>query len=243
VTRLESAPSRGEDTALEPRPETVLGLDNVPLELPVARVGSRVLAGLVDHLLLGGVLLAWALVAALVGAFLPLGPGWVMGGFLTGLFLIQHGFFAAQEVATGGRTVGKHLFGLRVVGRSGSAAPASALVIRNLLRIVDLLVGIPLMGVDPLARRVGDRLANTLVVHERSPRGELALGRLPPGWGADEARLVESFLLRAPELTPARRDELASRLAHWIEAQAPGFLEPPGSPHERIERAFRVEEW
>src|SRR5688572_23157151 len=31
---------------------TVLSLDNVPVELPVARVGSRVLAGLVDYILL-----------------------------------------------------------------------------------------------------------------------------------------------------------------------------------------------
>jgi hypothetical protein len=147
---------------------------------------------------------------------------------LVGLFLLDYGYFALQEVGLSGQTLGKRLFRLRVVARDGATAGAGALLVRNLVRLLDLLVGVLVMALDPLARRVGDRLAGTLVVHVRPPGRELMLARLPQGWGAAEARLVESLLRRAPELEPAARKRLARRLEQWVDQRAPGFL--PGGP-------------
>jgi uncharacterized RDD family membrane protein YckC len=217
---------------------TVLSLDNVPVELPVARVGSRVLAALVDYLLLTLVTIAWAVGAIALAGALELQPGWGIALVLVGMFVLDYLYFAVQEIAFDGRTLGKRVFGLRVVARDGAAAGAGALLVRNLVRTVDVLVGVVVMGLDPLARRIGDRLAGTLVVHQRPAAAEIVLTRLPAGWGAAEARLVESFLRRAPELEPASRVLLARRLERWVDDRAPGFL-PPGDPDEPLLRLWQ----
>jgi uncharacterized RDD family membrane protein YckC len=219
---------------------TVLSLDNVPVELPVARVGSRVLAAFVDYLLLTVLTVAWIFGGSLLGAALGLRAGWGIAVVLVGIFLLDYLYFALQEILLDGQTLGKRVFGLRVVARDGAAAGAGALLARNLVRMVDVLVGVILMGLDPLARRIGDRLAGTLVVHQRRHGTELVLARLPTGWGVAEARLVESFLKRAPELEPAARLQLARRLEGWVDERAPGFL--PGAagadPVLRLSQGF-----
>jgi uncharacterized RDD family membrane protein YckC len=209
---------------------TVLSLDNVPVELPVARVGSRVLAALVDYVLLTVLMIAWVFGAIALTGSLGLRTGWGVAAMLLGLFALDYGYFALQEVLLSGQTLGKRLLRLRVVARDGAAAGAGALLVRNLVRLLDVLIGVLLMAIDPRARRLGDRLAGTLVVHQRPAESELMLARLPPGWGAEEARLVESLLRRAPELEPAARQHLARRLERWVDERAPGFL--PGSPDE-----------
>jgi uncharacterized RDD family membrane protein YckC len=219
---------------------TVLSLDNVPVELPVARVGSRVLAGVVDYLLLTLLMLGWLFGGIALSAALELRPGWGIAAIVVGLFLLDYGYFALQEVLGQGRTLGKRLFGLRVVARDGSAASAGALLVRNLVRVLDLAVGVVVMAIDPLARRLGDRLAGTLVVHQRRSGGEVVLARLPQGWGAEEARLVESLLRRAPELEPGARAQLAGRMERWVDQRAPGFLPgaPGGDPLTRLWQGF-----
>ena len=213
---------------LAPELGTVLSLDNVPVELPLARVGSRVLAAFVDYLLLLVLLLLWSGGVIALGAGLELRPGWGVAIWLLGVFGLEYAYFVFQEIAFDGRTAGKRLFGLRVVARDGAAASNGALLVRNLVRAIDVLVGVLLMALDPLSRRLGDRLAGTLVVHERPAAEEILLARLPSGWGAAETQLVESYLRRAPELEPEARLALGRRLERWVDERAPGFL--PGAP-------------
>ncbi|HEV8239822.1 MAG TPA: RDD family protein [Thermoanaerobaculia bacterium] len=228
---------------LSPDLGTVLSLDNVPVELPLARVGSRVLAGVLDYFLLFLVLLAWS--AGVLGLDMSLGlrPGWGIAVWLLGMFALEYGYFAAQEAAFDGRTVGKRVFGLRVVARDGAAAGTGALLVRNIVRSLDLLVGVLLMAIDPLSRRLGDRLAGTLVVHQRQASEELVVARLPPGWSAAETQLVESYLRRARELEPQARLALGRRLERWIDDRAPGFLPglPGPDPLPRLWNGFRQE--
>ncbi len=84
------------------------------------------------------------------------------------------------EMATG-RSVGKMLFGLRVTGLDGKRAPMWAILVRNLLRVVDVILLFPLtlMVFLPLRQRLGDLAAGTLVVadpqveeEEKSDQGE-----------------------------------------------------------------------
>ncbi len=213
----------------EPSRETVLGIDNIPLDLPVAGLGSRTLAALIDYLALG--------VGATLLVFLALGIGGAVGGggttlaiVVVGLFLLQWGYFAGFEIAMGGRTPGKAAVGLRTVHRTGGAAGAGALVARNLLRTVDLMFGAPLMALDPLARRLGDHVAGTLVVHVRPAAPRPVLGRVPPGWGAREVALAESLLARSADLEGDRADRLARRLLSWVERDAPEMLAAAGDP-------------
>jgi uncharacterized RDD family membrane protein YckC len=203
--------------------ESILALDNIRLELPIAGVGSRCLAGLVDGCGVLVLLVVWVLLCSVLALWVS--GGWGLAVGVSGIFLIEWGYFAGMEIATGGRTLGKMAMRLRVVTAEGSAAGASSLLVRNLVRDIDYLVGVPLMAIDPLARRLGDRLAGTLVVHDRRRLPATLLGRVPPGWGAREVSIAESFLARAAGLRdPGARDDMARRLLARVERDAPDLV-------------------
>jgi len=161
-----------------------------------------------------------------------------------GAFLIDWAYFAGLEIAMHGRTPGKRVVGLRTVARHGGAASAGALMTRDLLRPVDLLVGVPLMAIDPLSRRLGDRLAGTIVVYDRAPRDEPLLRRIPRGWQGSDVALVESLLRRARELEPQRADAMATRILERLEREDPAFLAGTrgvgGTPLAILRNAFDV---
>jgi uncharacterized RDD family membrane protein YckC len=64
------------------------------------------------------------------------------------------------------RTLGKLIFGLRVVTLDGTKPGFGPIFIRNLLRLVDVMIMVPLVLVlfSPLRQRVGDVAARTVVV-------------------------------------------------------------------------------
>jgi uncharacterized RDD family membrane protein YckC len=224
--------------------ESILGLDNIRLDLPVASVGSRSLAAFLDYLVLAALVLLW--IPICIFAFAALLPDLVPVLLIVGVFLLQWGYFAIFEIASGGRTLGKMALHLRVVTAEGGTPGAGSLLIRNLLRSLDLLFGVPLMAIDPLARRLGDRLAGTLVVHERSVEAGPVLGRVPPGWGPRELAAVESFLARALSFQDtAGTWEMADRILMRIRRDAPELLagiDTRSDPVAAIRQALQVEE-
>ena len=128
----------------------------------------------------------------------------------------------------------------RLGGRPGTAA----LLVRNAVRTVDVLVGVPLMMADPLARRVGDRLGGTVVVRESPRTRELVIHRVPRGWSGREVALLESFFRRQHDLEQGRADSLARTLLGAIERDDPGLLaevSPDAPPIERLRRAVDVQ--
>jgi uncharacterized RDD family membrane protein YckC len=71
------------------------------------------------------------------------------------------------------RSIGKLLFGLRVVNLDGAPAKPGQLFIRNFLRIIDYALGfLPLLliFITPLRQRIGDSAAGTIVVDDNKPR-------------------------------------------------------------------------
>lgn len=199
----------------------ILGLDNVRLELPLAGVGSRSLAALIDHVLLAVLQLVVLLGGITTVGVLEVGGAWGVAIVFLALFLLQWGYFAAFEIALDGRTPGKIAVGLRTVSSRGGRPSASALLIRNLFRPLDLLVGVPLLILDRRARRLGDLVAGTLVVYHPAPGGGERLRRHPASWGAREVAVVEGFLRRAPYLEPERARRLADRLLRWLAREEP----------------------
>jgi len=239
--------SRGPELAGAPHlEESVLAMDGIPLELPVAGVGSRILAVALDYLAL---LVLWAIVVSvtvlITAGLLDLGGGWVAAAVLVTIFLAHWGYFAGAEILTRGRTLGKAAVRLRVVGREGGTPPTSAFLVRNILREVDLFVGLPLVASDALGRRLGDRAAGTLVVHDRPPEIEIALGRTPRGWGGREVALAESYLRRVPDLDADRSRELGWRLFALIQRDEPAFADDAAGisdPALAVSRALAVTE-
>lgn len=159
-------------------------------------IGIRLAALAVDLVLIGLVFLLVSLLVYLVmvgmGEFKVVGqeptprPLWV--GFAIGSFLY---FWIGEARWT--RTPGKHFFELRVVRADGGRIGYGAALVRTLLRIVDwlpalYLIGAALIWSTPKNQRLGDLAAGTVVVRPRTmPAGEIAAGTLPttpwPGGG------------------------------------------------------------
>jgi uncharacterized RDD family membrane protein YckC len=220
----------------------VYTLDNVALDLPLAGVGSRVLAAFVDYLGVALLAMTWLILMMILAT--RFGRGSTAGLIVLavaffGLFVLEYGYFAGFEVFLGGETPGKKALGLVVVTREGARPSVGSLLARNLVRTVDLLVGIPLMIVDAASRRLGDRLAGTLVVYKNPLEAQASrtLARVPRGWGAREVALLESFLRREPELDPEAARTIAARLVSALRRDDPAFLE--GLPDDEPRRLLR----
>lgn len=83
--------------------------------------------------------------------------------------LISLGYAMALEWIWHGQTVGKRVLRLRVMDRQGLHLHPSQVVMRNLLRVIDAMPLFYLVGgaasfFSPIYQRLGDRVANTVVV-------------------------------------------------------------------------------
>ena len=224
--------------------ETLLGLDNVQLDLPVAPFPLRILAAFLDYIIFG--LIIMALMA--LGLFGIIWSGarsaWLVAVFILGYFLIEYGYFVALEFWLGGQTPGKKVFGLRVVTRQGGRAPGGAILVRNAFRAVDIAIGVPFMIWSPLGQRIGDRLAETLVLETGRVVPEAMVRRVPSAWGPREIAVAEEFLRRSNSMDKTRAEELAGRILEAMERDSPGFLGPSvlPDPVERVRAALGVRE-
>ena len=87
-------------------------------------------------------------------------------------FVVSIGYSILLEWRWRGQTIGKRLFGLRVIDVHGLRLQLPQVVIRNLLRLIDSLPLLYLVGgiaalVSRNGQRLGDLAANTVVAHER----------------------------------------------------------------------------
>ncbi|MGN6707645.1 MAG: RDD family protein [Rhodanobacter sp.] len=172
---------------------------------------------------------AWVLDLLLRGAFfivamIPLSIFGVAGNGLAMLllFALMWAYAVVCEVWMDGQTPGKRALGLRVVHADGTPVTWLPSVVRNLLRAVDILPGVYGVGlvstlVDPHARRLGDIVAGTMVVHARElPAGQQVPAvpalPLPLVLSADEQAALVDYAERAGQLTVQRQEELANLL-------------------------------
>ncbi len=196
----------------------------------VAGPVRRGLAYLLDALIRGAVLVVTVLLIAGAGAAtgtLESGKAKASWGlWLVLLFVLEWGWNVLFETFWRGRTIGKRAFGLRVVREGGYPVGFIDSVLRNLMRAADFLpvgyiLGLLVMAGDRRHRRLGDRIAGTMVVIETDDAVSLPivlsppattdeLGALPhrPPLSPDELEAIELFL-RRPRLSAARRQELA----------------------------------
>ena len=143
--------------------------ENVTFEFELAGLGSRALAWAIDVLVMGTLLV---IASKIMSAFSPVLGGFAAALFMIIAFLIQWWYGAILEWWWGGQTVGKRLVGLRALSSEGVRMSFMQAAVRNLMRIVDLLPGLYLVGgvsalVDQKRRRLGDLAAGTIVIKER----------------------------------------------------------------------------
>lgn len=172
----------------------------VSIELPLAGIGSRFIALLVDYLFWGaGLLLLLVLALFLLPAlqaFRPKSAQWAEAIVIFIFFLFNWGYFTLFEAFWDGRTPGKRVARIRVIQRSGRSIGLLESMARNLVRYVDQLpffyaVGVITMFVTSQHQRLGDLAAGTLVVRDREPEAPL--------WGDSGSRTFTAQLFaRAP---------------------------------------------
>jgi uncharacterized RDD family membrane protein YckC len=225
---------------------TLLTPENVDLRFDVAGLGSRVAAALIDYTILGlGYLILTLGVSFLVG-FVPaifrdsLDPEVDFLAYLAIALTVilaffgWWGYFILTEMLWNGQSIGKRRLGLRVVRAGGQPISLAASLVRNLLRVVDLIafIGVIVMVVDGRSRRLGDLAAGTLVIREprfASPKDFTKAFRPidiptvsvatidafpnPERLGAAHYSLLRDFFARRASLPAAGADRLAADLA------------------------------
>lgn len=184
--------------------------------------------------------------------FMPKTVGPALGIFL--LFTIYWGYFAIFEILWKGQTPGKRVAGIRVIKESGRPINAFEAVGRNFMRAVDVLpgvygVGVACMMFNRQSRRIGDFVAGTVVVHEKSSE------EVRPVWNeaaevpaaptemanvtADDLVLVETYLSRRLDLDPEVRLRTAIQIADRIKAKTGMQAQPLQHVDEFLEQAAR----
>jgi len=151
--------------------------EHVVLRFQTAGLGSRFAAQLIDSIIMyGSMLLIYiALIAAdaIYPDFFFYLEGIVEAVMILIVFLITFGYCICFEYFGNGQTPGKRALGLKVVQEQGQPLTFLSAVIRNLLRLVDFLPGLYLLGCmfiffHPQHKRVGDLAAGTIVIYQRS---------------------------------------------------------------------------
>lgn len=144
---------------------------NISITQNVAGLGERILAYLIDGLLM----LAYIIVAGLLmgGLNSNTGQEWL---FMTVIFLPLLLYFLLWESLWNGQTPGKAALQLRVVKLDGSKPAFSSYLVRWLLRIVDITISSGSVAVVTIlmngkGQRLGDLAAGTTVISERLRTG------------------------------------------------------------------------
>lgn len=215
--------------------------EGVELELPLAGIGSRLTARILDHLIQGaGAFGALLLLSSAVDTSSS-GEAVVAIVAILIFFVIFFVYDVAFEAFAGGRTLGKRAVGIRVVGSRGEPIGLSAAAVRNLLRFVDEYLTLWIVALISMIRsernqRVGDVAAGTMVVRERSSEagGEVSIGvahledlEQAATWDTTAITDVElaaarRFLERRYAVDPRARAQLATDLRDRLQPKVSG---------------------
>jgi len=142
--------------------------EGVVFSYALATPVTRSLAWAVDAAAIGALCYFAGRLAAMLGA---VNKDWE--GALAAIlyFVAQMGYGMVLEWRWRGQTIGKRLFRLRVIDAQGLRLQLAQVVIRNLLRAVDILPLLYLVGgaaclLNRRYQRLGDLAANTVVARE-----------------------------------------------------------------------------
>jgi uncharacterized RDD family membrane protein YckC len=216
---------------------TIATPEGLDVDLVLAGLGSRFIARLIDSLIQFGTILALVIVSA------RLHNGWVDAVLIVINFAVFFVYDIVFELFGSGRTPGKRSVGLRVVRNGGQPVGFVASAVRNLLRLVDLLPTLYLVGtisviVTAHNQRLGDLAAGTIVVRERAQPSQAASWvawsrpTVPPdavaGWDVSaispaEVAAVRAFLDRRLTLPPDVRARIGYDLAVRLGSKVSGI--------------------
>jgi uncharacterized RDD family membrane protein YckC len=214
--------------------------EGVEFSLALAGPMTRFLAWTIDACAIGA---ASSTVGKLLSIVSAVNPDFAMATATLAYFVISIGYGIGFEWLWRGQTLGKRVLGLRVMDARGMKLHVSQIFIRNVLRAVDTLPLLYMVGgiacaVNRYSQRLGDIAANTVVVR-RQPMAIPDVGtilserynsmlayqhltaRLRHRARPELVEIALDALHRRDELEPAARvlvfDELAARFRALVE--------------------------
>ena len=151
----------------------VLTPANIEIEYRLAGAGSRLAAFVVDFTL-------QILMCLLLGAIILFGifnyriatlanlEGYALGFLIISWFTIYFCYFIVCEMAMNGQSIGKKIFGLRVIRDNGQSIELPQSLVRNLFRaVIDIIyIGLFMILFSKKNKRLGDIVAGTVVIAE-----------------------------------------------------------------------------
>jgi uncharacterized RDD family membrane protein YckC len=188
MTATSNAPASGSALPLGRRQRQIVTPEGVALTIELADRGSRAAAFMLDVVFLVLVMILGGVALFVLGDLLHV---WAVVIAILGFFLLRVFYFPYAELRLRGATPGKRLLGLRVIDRNGRPLKPEAIVVRNLLREVEVFIPMTLLlasgftGFGGIANvllavwlgiftlmplfnrdglRVGDMVAGTLVI-------------------------------------------------------------------------------
>ena len=237
--------------------------ENVVFGFRLAGLASRLAAAMIDYALAGflvGLLAgAMGIVALAFGLALPgigvfASAGAIAVAFLA-IFVVLFGYFTFVEMIWNGQTPGKRALGLRVVKDLGQGITFSDSLVRNLVRIADILPGFYGVGAAAVLfssrnKRLGDHAAGTLVVavektrtpvpfvaswerHNTLKEDALLAARIRQEITPEETELVRDVWNRRLRLPPDRRGALTAQVASHLRTRL-ALPAMPDVPDEQL---------
>lgn len=196
--------------------------EGVPLRFEIAGLGARLGAQIIDIMITFGGCIAIILLISVSGISVGLG---LMALAALLFFFIRTPYYAMAELVWNGQTLGKRLSRIQVISGDGRSLTPHQIVVRNLMREVEVfvpgtlllvaaelgwveriallawivtIVAVPLL--NPRRQRLGDIIANTFVIYQPT------------------ALLMPDLSVKAVETaarTPGRFDFLPNQLDHY----------------------------
>lgn len=238
--------------------------EHIELQYTLAGLGSRFFALLLDSFIQWGLIfiifILFLLVMGLLNRLLGYNPLQGMPGLLLAtlgvlfFFLLLNGYFLFFETLWNGQTPGKRAMKVRVLREDGRPISFFEVMVRNVLRLADMLPGNYALGALVILfskrnKRLGDYAAGTVVIKERrqqvpdtGPRTRIEVTphlntisgpQFQGVLSSDEQMMITRFLHRRYEMDPAARAQLAQRLALTL-AQRLNLPQPMNLPYEAL---------
>ena len=212
--------------------------ESVELEFPLAGIGSRAYALLVDYVLITIAMIS-VLLIGLLFSFQTLAyaaqedpsdvrslVGWISAIVLLGLFAIFVGYFVFFETLWQGQTPGKRMAQIRVIREDGRPIGLPQATLRALLRVFDDillgLVGFLFIVQGRQEKRLGDWVAGTVVIQELRVKNKkdkiIIRDEIKANQVADAMLEIASFHLVTPDDFAVIQDYLNRRARFSVKA-------------------------
>jgi uncharacterized RDD family membrane protein YckC len=247
--------------------------EHFELQLELAGIGRRFLAYFVDKLVQFGFIIVLALTVGLLiyaAGLLPEGwnhlnqlknmlSQWFFAVAILTYGIIIIGYFILFEYLWNGSTPGKRWQNIRVIRKDGLPISLLDSVVRNILRLIDILgevypLGLIVMFLDSRNRRLGDMVAGTLVIAETEVQrpetleasrecdeSDMEIRHTVAAMTPEDYQLVSRFLSRRHGLDAEPRANLAREIYQRVFKKpftAGATVTDPEKSLERVETCY-----